>query len=151
MPKDRLDVQDDFRRFLALQAEAEEAFVLGDAGPRMKLWSRRDPVSLLGALGMYESGWDRLSQVFPMVASMFSNVSEFRWDIEVANVVGDMAYTVGYERFNGSVRGRPIEAMTVRVTHAYRREGGEWKIVHRHGDSANLSPEVAGQAACSPK
>jgi len=22
----------------------------------------------------------------------------------------------------------------VRVTHVYRRENGEWKIVHRHGD-----------------
>jgi ketosteroid isomerase-like protein len=133
---------DDFRRFLARQAEAEEAFVLGDAEPRMKLWSRRDPLSLLGAFGMYESGWDRLSETFSWVASTFSNVSDFRWDIEVADVVGDMAYTVGYERFNGSIGGRPAKDIEVRVTHAYRREDGEWKIVHRHGDSADLSPDA---------
>ena len=24
--------------------------------------------------------------------------------------------------------------MTIRVTHAYRREDGEWRLVHRHGD-----------------
>jgi ketosteroid isomerase-like protein len=23
---------------------------------------------------------------------------------------------------------------TLRVTHVYRREDGEWRIVHRHGD-----------------
>jgi hypothetical protein len=29
----------------------------------------------------------------------------------------------------------PLEPYTLRVTHAYRREDGEWKIVHRHADS----------------
>jgi ketosteroid isomerase-like protein len=29
--------------------------------------------------------------------------------------------------------GVPIQAYTLRVTHAYR-EDGEWKIVHRHAD-----------------
>jgi hypothetical protein len=40
---------DDFREMLARQAETEEAIVSGDAEPRLKLWSRQDPVSLLGA------------------------------------------------------------------------------------------------------
>jgi ketosteroid isomerase-like protein len=44
--------------------------------------------------------------------------------------------TRGAERFTGSIIGRPIAPMSVRVTHIYRRENGEWKIVHRHGDSA---------------
>ena len=30
--------------------------------------------------------------------------------------------------------GVPVEPYTLRVTHVYRREHGEWKIVHRHGD-----------------
>ena len=47
-----------------------------------------------------------------------------------------MAYTVGYERFTSLVDGGPAEAYTVRVTHVYRRENGEWRIVHRHGDLA---------------
>jgi ketosteroid isomerase-like protein len=29
-----------------------------------------------------------------------------------------------------------LEPITIRVTHVYRREDGEWKIVHRHGDTA---------------
>ncbi len=41
-----------------------------------------------------------------------------------------MAYTLGFERFNASIAGRPV-----RVTHIYRREDGEWKIVHRHADN----------------
>lgn len=30
------------------------------------------------------------------------------------------------------IDGGPAEPMTVRVTHVYRREEGEWKFVHRH-------------------
>jgi ketosteroid isomerase-like protein len=49
-----------------------------------------------------------------------------------------MAYTVGFERFNATREDGAVEPVTVRVTHVYRREDGEWKIVHRHGD---LAPE----------
>jgi ketosteroid isomerase-like protein len=29
------------------------------------------------------------------------------------------------------------------MTHVYRREGGEWKIVHRHGDNPGSDPHPA--------
>jgi ketosteroid isomerase-like protein len=131
-----VDEVEEFRAtMLARQAEAEEALVRGDAEPRMKLWSRHDPVTLFGAIGMSESGWDQLGKIFPWVAARFSNVSDYRFEVEVVQVSGDMAYTLGFERFNGSIAGRPVEPVTVRVTHIYRREDGEWKIVHRHGDN----------------
>jgi quercetin dioxygenase-like cupin family protein/ketosteroid isomerase-like protein len=120
---------------LAPQAAAEEAFVNGDPGPRAALWSRREPVTLYGAIGMSESGWDQLGASFGWVSSRFSEVSDFRFDVEVVEVSGDMAYTLGFERFNGSIAGRPVEPVTVRVTHLYRREDGKWRIVHRHGDN----------------
>jgi hypothetical protein len=105
-----VDEIEEFRAtMLARQAEAEEAFVTrADPGPRMKLWSRRDPVTLFGAIGMSEAGWDKLSEIFPWVAARFSNVSDFRFDDEVVQVNGDMAYTLGFERFNGSIACRPV-------------------------------------------
>lgn len=108
----------------------------------MELWSRREPVTLFGAIGMSESGWDQLSHTFSWVASRFSNVSDFRFDVEVVEVSGDMAYTLGFERFDGSIAGRPVEPVTVRVTHIYRREDGEWKIVHRHADNPGHDPRA---------
>jgi ketosteroid isomerase-like protein len=135
VPSDMDEVEEFRRTMLARQIEAEEALVHGDPEPRMKLWSKRDPVTLFGAIGMSESGWEKLSQTFSWVASRFSNVSDFRFDVEVVDVSGDMAYTLGFERFNGSTAGRPVEPVTVRVTHIYRRKDGEWKIVHRHADN----------------
>jgi ketosteroid isomerase-like protein len=66
-------------------------------------------------------------------------VEEFRATM-LARQAGDMAYTLGFERFNGSIAGRPVEPVTVRVSHIYRREDGGWKIVHRHAD--NPGPDV---------
>src|SRR6185503_11909985 len=60
-----VDEVEDFRAtILARQTEAEEAFVQGDPRPRMELWSRQDPVTLFGAIGMSESGWEQLSRTF---------------------------------------------------------------------------------------
>ena len=52
----------------------------------------------------------------------------------IATVVGtDLALTVELERYGHHVDGEDKE-MTLRATQVYRREGGEWKIVHRDGD-----------------
>ncbi len=130
------DLDDFLSNFLPRHVEAERAMVHGDPEPRMELWSRRDPITLYGAAtGGVKSGWEELSRIFRWVASTFSDVSDFSVEVEAAGVSGDLAYTVGYERFNGSINGRPVAPVTVRVTHVYRREDGEWKVVHRHGDS----------------
>jgi hypothetical protein len=37
--------------------------------------------------------------------------------------------------------GVPLAPFTLRVTHLYRRENSEWKIVHRHADATRpVSP-----------
>lgn len=149
---------EDFRStILARQAKAEEALVHGDPEPRFAMWSRRDPVSLLGAWGPNKTGWAELSRIFRWVADRLSkaNVSDFRFDVEVADVSGDMAYSVGYERFNrsgglASDGGGPMEPVTVRVTHVYRRENGQWKIVHRHGDSAPMDQSPPAEESGVP-
>lgn len=68
------------------------------------------------------------------MASRFSNCTDYRSELVAADVSGDLAYTVGDEHSTKSVDGGPAQSDTLRVTHIYRRENGEWKIVHRHGD-----------------
>lgn len=126
---------DDFLNdFLPRQIEADEALHNGDPEPRLALWSRNDPVTVLGALGVARRGWDEVSETFRWIASRFSNSTSFRFELEAAHVDGDMAYTVGYEHSRFSIDGGPEQPGRLRVTHIYRREDGEWRIVHRHGD-----------------
>ncbi len=126
---------DDFlSAILATQVAAESAIHGGDASPRLALWSPHDPVTLFGAFGANIQGWDAVSRTFQWVASRFSDVSDFRFEMVAAGASGDLAYTVGYEHSSVSLDGAPSVPRTLRVTHVYRRENGEWKIVHRHGD-----------------
>jgi ketosteroid isomerase-like protein len=122
---------------LARQLSAEEALCNGDPAPRLALWSTRDPVTVLGA-ERNARGWEEASQLFRWLGSRFSNCASYRFDLVAAGVSGDLAYTVGSERISLSMDGVPIEPFTLRVTHVYRRENGEWKIVHRHGDGLTV-------------
>ena len=113
---------------------AEEAIHNGDVEPRLAMWSREDPVTLFGAAGPNKSGWDEVEPIFHWVASLFSNCRDYSFELVAAGVSGDLGYTVGYERSIISVNGGPSQSNILRATHVYRRENGEWKIVHRHGD-----------------
>ena len=47
---------------------------------------------------------------------------------------GDLAYIVAFEHTTASVTGSPSLPYTLRATTVFRREAGEWKVVHRHAD-----------------
>jgi ketosteroid isomerase-like protein len=113
--------------------EAELALHNGDAGPRRALWSRGEPVSVLGAW-RNANGQDELSELFASLAASFSDCTSYRFDLIAHDVVGDMAFTAGLEHTSTSVEGRP-RSYTLRVTQVYRREDGEWRVAHRHGDT----------------
>jgi len=112
--------------------QVETALHNGDAGPRTALWSHDDPVTLFGARLM-GTGWTQIGQAFEQLASRFSNGS-FDVEIIAAGASGDLAYIVGIERSMASVGGAAAEAYELRVTEVFRREDGEWKVVHRHAD-----------------
>ena len=117
---------------LPKQRDAEHAIHDGDVEPRLRLWTRYDPVTLFGAF-LTASGWGDVEPAFRTVASWFSGSTEYEFEVIAAGASGDLAYTVGYERNRVLVHGEP-RTYTLRVTHVYRREDGEWRIVHRHGD-----------------
>ena len=142
------DVDDLLSLTVPRQVEAETAIHNGDAAPRMAMWSTKDPVTLFGAW-LTSSGWDDISHTFSWLASTFSNCTSDDFEIVAAGASGDLAYTVGYEHTTASIDGRPAQSYTLRVTHVYRREDGEWKIVHRHGD--RVPPDQEASAGASTK
>jgi ketosteroid isomerase-like protein len=124
--------------------EMDRAFHNGDAGPRMANWSHNDPVTLFGALLM-KSGWSEIAPVFEFLASRFSNGTAFEYEVIAAGASGDLGYIVGYEHTTASVGGAAPEAYDLRVTTIFRRENGQWKIVHRHADPMPASDAARRQ------
>lgn len=118
---------------LPRQIGAEKAICNGDPAPRLAMWSSKNPVTLFGA-DATKQGAEEVRQFFHLVASWFANCTAYRFDLVAAEVSGDVAYTIGFEHVSASFRGSPEAPISARVTHVYRRENGEWMIVHRHAD-----------------
>ena len=81
----------------------------------------------------------RGQSALPLARSGFSDFTSDGFEFVAAGVGGDLAYTVGYEHTSVSWDGVPMEPYILRVTHAYRREDGEWKTVRRHADAPDPS------------
>jgi ketosteroid isomerase-like protein len=113
--------------------EAEVALHNGDARPRREIRSRNEPVSVLGAW-RNAHGQQELDELFESLAASFSDCTSYRFELQAYDVLGDMAYTAGLEYSSASVDGQQ-RSYTLRATQVYRREEGEWKVAHRHGDT----------------
>ena len=113
--------------------EAEVAVHNGDAGPRRAIWSSKDPVTVLGARSN-AVGQHELDELFAHLADSFSDCTSYDFQLLEAEVLGDFAYTVGFEHTSATVNGVP-RTYTLRATQVYRREDGKWKVAHRHGSA----------------
>jgi ketosteroid isomerase-like protein len=109
----------------------------------LEIWSTREPVSVLGA-ARSAVGQEAVRELFRSLGDTFSNCTSYVYEISAVDVVGDLAYTAGYERTEASINGEP-RRYVLRSTQIYRREDGEWKVAHRHADASSDSEEVAGE------
>ena len=112
---------------------AERALHEGDPGPRRALWSEHEPVSVLGAW-RNAFGQQEVQELFEHLGSRFSDATDYELELLDFEVLGDAAYTVALEHNSVSVGGES-RTYTLRATQVYRREDGEWKVVHRHGSA----------------
>ena len=113
--------------------DAELALHDGNSALRKALWSRNEPVSVLGAW-RNAHGQREVDELFTALGKSFSDCNSYAFELLAYDVVGDMAYTAGLEHTSASVDGRP-RTYTLRATQVYRREEGEWRVAHRHGDT----------------
>jgi ketosteroid isomerase-like protein len=133
----------DFNAFLRTFEEGLTRFVNGDATLWKKNASRSDIATILGAWGAYEKGWPEVGSRYDWAAARFQP-SGAKVNVEYLSTVvsGDLACTVTIERSTVRlVDQEKVAPMALRVTHVFRREAGEWKLLHRHADV--LTPRTA--------
>jgi ketosteroid isomerase-like protein len=113
----------------------------GEAKAYIDCWAQADEVTLFGAWGPIERGHQTVADTFAWVGRRFSGPG-LQTEIATSSSRGDFGYTVGFERGAAGIDGGPEQAMTIRVTHVYRREDPEWKLVHRHADIPPMDPRT---------
>ena len=105
----------------------------GNPRPYLELWSRADDVSLMGGVGGHQVGIDKVSELLTAAAKTL-NYTTWRAENLVTYFGDELGFTVELERLTRQLNGE-TEEMSLRATTIYRREGGAWKVIHRHGDS----------------
>lgn len=126
----------EFEQFLREREAASQAYVQGDPEPLNGIVARKSPATFFPPTGGDTTGTDEVAARYVKDAAVFERGSSFTFDILQMASSDGIAYWVGYMRGHARMRGRPDPIpMTLRVTEVFRREGGAWKMVHRHADS----------------
>jgi ketosteroid isomerase-like protein/CheY-like chemotaxis protein len=105
--------------------------------PQAGLWaaisSQAEDATLFSASGGYERGW---RQVGPRLAELVVAIpNAYSVELLAEHVSDDLACTVEILRSEQSLAdGGGPALVDLRVTYVYRREAGQWKVVHRHAD-----------------
>jgi ketosteroid isomerase-like protein len=103
----------------------------GRPEPFLDLWSHADDVTIMAAIGGYQVGFDAIRELLT-AASKTQHFDSWRADNLATVLDGNLAYTVELEHY---AHADPQEkGMTLRATQIYRREDGQWRVIHRHGD-----------------
>lgn len=123
---------------LPRMVEEVEGIHDGDPTRRLALWSHTDPVTLFGA-EMSRRGWSQLEPAFQRLAASFTGSTSCEYEVLAAEADGDLGWVVAIEHSVAARHGNPPTRYALRVTTLFRREQGEWKVVHRHGDGYNES------------
>ena len=122
-----------FSEFMQTRAVAAEAYSQGRAGEVIALSTAREPASFFGPDGKSVRGVDAVRDDYRAAAERFGPNGSNAFKIVHMAEGGDVAYWSGLQEAVVESDGKPLP-MTLRITELFRREGGSWKLVHRHAD-----------------
>lgn len=127
--------QSDLSQLLEDYHSTIDAFVAGDPEPQKRLWSHKDDVTLANPLGPPAKGWAHVEPILEQAASSVRDGELIGHETISEYWTGDLGYNVEFERTRSKLGGMDeMTTISLRVTTIFRREDGEWKIVHRHAD-----------------
>lgn len=125
----------DFEQFMKQREEAARAYVRGDAAPLGRVVTHVSPATFFGPQGNYREGAEEVTSTYEHDAAIFEPGGDSHFEILQMGASDGVAYWVGFQRATTRMRGK-TEAVpfNLRVTEVFRREDGEWKMIHRHAD-----------------
>jgi ketosteroid isomerase-like protein len=113
--------------------EATTAFMRGDMDRYLELTPHARGFTLMNPFGGDPAQYEDRTESLKAAADYFE-AGEAKLELAQAHVWDDTVVLVMIERQHGEVGGLPDQDWSLRVTQVYRRDDGEWQLVHRHAD-----------------
>ena len=115
-------------------AEATSAYIRGDMRRYLTLIRHADDYTLMAPFGGEPTrGFDASPERLEATARFFQ-AGEADLELVQSYASGDIVVLVVIERQHGEVGGLPDQDWSLRVTLVFRRDGSEWRLIHRHAD-----------------
>lgn len=125
----------DFEKFMKQREAASLAFVNGDIGPLGRIATHVSPATIFGPQGNCVEGADKVNAANASGAKYFEPGGKSTFEVLQMAASGGVAYWAGIQRSTVRMQGKAEAVpMDLRVTEVFRREGDDWKLVHRHAD-----------------
>lgn len=125
----------DFDQFMKQREQASIAFVKGDFEPLRKISTEGPSATIFGPKGDCVQGADQVNSANAKGARLFRPGSKNSFEVMHYGADENIAYWTGIQRsvlqMQGQEKGVPMD---LRVTEIFRREKGDWKLIHRHAD-----------------
>jgi ketosteroid isomerase-like protein len=120
----------------------------GDVSAIKSLYSHTADATSFYGWGGYEKGWESVSRRWDWAGAQFKG-GAVRHETISTVVTPEMFYVTQLETYeNQSVAN--VDGKTGwsnRVTHVFRREAGEWRLVHRHANRLEAQFEPSAKLA----
>lgn len=125
----------DFEAFMKERAEAARAYVSGDPAPLGRLVTHVSPATFFSPKGDYRQGAADVAATYEHDAASFAPGSDNSFEILHMAANDGIGYWVGFQRATANMQGSDKAVpFNLRITEIFRREGDEWKLIHRHAD-----------------
>jgi ketosteroid isomerase-like protein len=131
----KMTAQENVDEFIEQFDLAQGELLKGNPEPVKKCYSHRQDVTLGNPFGPFVRGWEQVGAVVDHAASQLRDGEMVDGETVTRYVTPDLAYLVRVERSQAKVGGQgAVTPVSLRATMIMTREGGGWKIVHRHAD-----------------
>lgn len=128
------DYEMDIAALIQRSADSNAALMRGDIDTYQTLISYTDDFTLMSPFGGTPSrGSEYTPERMEAMGRFFKN-GVFRQEVVQSYASADMVVLVIVEYQNVEVGRLPTQEWPLRVTLVYCREGGEWRLAHRHAD-----------------
>jgi ketosteroid isomerase-like protein len=128
--------EDDLGKLVERVREAAAALMQGDVRRYFALVNEAPDFTLMPPTGgPTRHGPDSSPSSIEALEEFFAGGGDADLELEQSHASGDLVVLVGVERQHGRVGGLPDQDWSLRVTLVFRREGSDWRLVHRHADA----------------